>query len=1073
MKQTLLKPRLLPVLLPVMLLLTLLLGVRSFAAPAAGCPDVSPLTCGEVRLLPDKTFDFNGADGGLTDKNGVSLGFTMVDPPSKPGNPTPNADAPGYWPELLEVTGGNLVISTTAGLNYGASDSLDNALGIGLDLGEPVSLETVMVDIPPATGGFIQAGLWFGVSNPGPSGLGGTGTAEDDYIKLVIISDAVDSWRVQTLLEEDGISLNSTSDPIDATGPVTLRLELNASLRSVTARYCAGAGCDIATGPVLQTFNNVPGEWFSTDQAGIDLNVGTRSMGGIMASHRNALNSQLFSFASFSYLSGVSTVPISSDDGIDFHTWSFTPVNKPTAMAWGPDDRLYIADVTGIIHIFTLDTANETVLNEETVTAVQNRLMLGLTIDPDSTPSNVILWAAHSDLNQADGQANSGTVTRLSGPNFATREDVITGLPRAIANHATNNIHFGGDGRLYIAQGGNTGAGASNSGGSEFGPRPEQPLSAALLVADVKDPGFDGSCTSQIDPDGAIMDATGIAARDVPCDVQVYASGLRNMYDFTFHSNGQIYATENGLGVVGTFPDLSPSDLTWDPASGCEGMIIGSTEISNHFPGDRPDLLHRIVEGAYYGHPNPSRDECVFFGGNPTASPEYPVPPASDLTATDYMDTDKYEVGVQPLANWTQPLLSFGGNKSVNGVIEYNSNGAAFCGRMDGDLLFGYFSQSDQIRRVRLASNGGSVAFDETLIRSSAGVGGDSLSNPLPLTQDPDGRIYVGEFGNNSVTVFQPINVGLWATGGLPNLPVALLDAGSAVIGDRLYAVAGKTSSGAQRTLYAYSEPDKSWLALADLPAAYPPVENPAVAALDGKLYVFGGATAAFSGAVNKTAVYDLTTNTWTMLPDMPTARGGAAAKAIGNLIYVAGGMNATGDSVNVLEIFNPATNSWSSGPSMNTARDNPGSAVVAGKLYMFGGRTRSGGVAVDGTLNSVEIYEPGVGWSAGAPMPTGRRTMNVVVYNGEIIVMGGERTPDDGAFVANEAYDPANDSWRLLTDMPVGRHGAVAGLINNVIYVGSGGIIGGTSFTSDMDAFFFDCLASFNTNVYLPIVTK
>lgn len=1071
MRQSHIKFSLLPLLLLLLLLLTY--GARSFAASGMGCPDVTPLTCEEVKLLPDQLFEFDGTDGGLTDKNSVPIGFTMIDPPSTPGNPVPNADAPGYWPERLEIVGGNLVISTTAGLNYAAANSLDNALGIGLDLSEPVSLQTIMVDIPPATGGFIQAGLWFGVSSPGPSGLGGTGTAEDDYIKLIIISDAIGSWRVQALMEENGVPLSSTTDPIDASGPVTLQLELNSSLRTVTSRYCTGLNCDIAMGTVLLTFNGIPGEWFSTDQAGIDLNVGTRSMGGVMASHRNGLTPQLFSFSNFSYVSGVSVLPISSDDGIDFHTWSFTPVNKPTAMAWGPDNRLYIADVTGVVHIFTIDPDNETVLDEETVTTVENRLMLGLAIDPDSTPSDVVLWLAHSDLDQADGDANSGTVTRLSGPGFGTRQDVITGLPRAIANHATNNIHFGPDGRLYIAQGGNTGAGASNSGSSEFGPRPEQPLSAAMLVANVKDPNFDGTCTSLIDPDGSTMDATGVAARDIPCDVQVYASGLRNMYDFVFHSNGEIYGTENGLGVVGTFPDLVPTDLTWNPATGCEGMIMGSAAISEHFPGDRPDLLHRIVEGAYYGHPNPSRDECIFFGGNPTAGSDYPIPISSALTEPDYLDTDKYEVGRQPAPNWTQPLLSFGDNKSVNGVIEYNSNGAAFCGVLDGDLLFTYFSQSDQIRRVHLNSSGSSVIFDEALIRSAAGVGGDSLSNPLTMAQDPQGRIYVGEFGNNSVTVFQPINVGLWTSASLPTLPVALLDAGSTVVDNKLYAVAGKTNSGAQRTLYAFSAEDQLWTTLAELPAAYPGVENPAVAGLNGKLYVFGGATAAFSGAVNKAAVYDPATNSWTMLPDMPTARGGATAQAIGNLLYIAGGMDNDGNSVATLEIFNPATNSWSSGPDLVNARDNPGSAVFNGQMYVFGGRLRSGGTEQNGTLKSVEIYDPGTGWSAGAPMPTGRRTMNVVTYGDEILVMGGERTPEGDTFIANEAYNPATDSWRLLTNMPVGRHGAVAGLLDNVLYVGGGGIIGGTSFTADMDAFFFDCTAQFSINVYLPFITK
>lgn len=60
----------------------------------------------------------------------------------------------------------------------------------------------------------------------------------------------------------------------------------------------------------------------------------------------------------------------------------------------------------------------------------------------------------------------------------------------------------------------------------------------------------------------------------MPCDVEVYASGLRNAYDFVFHSNGLLYflircpllrllslstsySTDNGLGVTGTVPPIA------------------------------------------------------------------------------------------------------------------------------------------------------------------------------------------------------------------------------------------------------------------------------------------------------------------------------------------------------------------------------------------------------------------------------------------------------------------------------------------------------------------------------------
>ena len=81
---------------------------------------------------------------------------------------------------------------------------------------------------------------------------------------------------------------------------------------------------------------------------------------------------------------------------------------------------------------------------------------------------------------------------------------------------------------MFIAQGGNTGAGAPNTAQTEFGDMQEQPLSAAFLVADVDAVGFDGSCHNAQDIFGP-----------PPCDVEVFASGLRNTYDFVFHSNGR------------------------------------------------------------------------------------------------------------------------------------------------------------------------------------------------------------------------------------------------------------------------------------------------------------------------------------------------------------------------------------------------------------------------------------------------------------------------------------------------------------------------------------------------------
>lgn len=698
---------------------------------------ISPLSCSEIKVTDPFLLEWDESEGGIPDATGLGTGFTMI---------LPSTLGTGWLPANVTANfgGGSLDVRTTKGLKFTTSNNQDNALGVGLDLPNKALRLTTEILAPPAgTAKYEQAGLWFGIS-------------ENDYIKFVVISTP-NGPTIHVMQEVGGSNVGNKnlvfSLPV---GSVTLSLVADPATEAVHAYYRIGTGSEV----LYHSFASVPSAWFSKDAAGIDIRVGTRSFGGVFTSHRNASTPLTYRFGNFSVMEETSSSPTPPppSGAVDFQTWRFDGVDFPTAMVWGPDNRLYVSEVHGAIRRLTIDHAARTVTSIETFTTLGSRTLLGLAIDPASTAGNVILWTSHSSSSLSAGEANSGTITRLSGTGFSTRQDVITGLPRAIANHANNEIQFGPDGRLYIAQGGNTGAGAANDGTSEFGPRPEQPLSAAILVADVKAAGFDGTCRSDIDPNGTQMDATGVSAKDVPCDVRVYASGLRNSYDFVFHSNGSMYATDNGLGVEGTFPKLSPDHLTWSSSNGCEGMLKGSTEISAHNPGTRTDLLLRVQAGDYFGHPNPSRNECVFFGGNPTSSADFPVPTATGETQA-YMDTGKYQVGRQPEPIWTRPMFALGKNKSANSIIEYQSG--AFCNAMKGDLLVPYYSGTDQVRRIRLAADGLSVVGDETLIRSTKGTGGVTLANPLPIVQDPQGRIYVGETGNNGmVVVFEPIDGG-------------------------------------------------------------------------------------------------------------------------------------------------------------------------------------------------------------------------------------------------------------------------------------------------------------------------
>lgn len=1005
-----------------------------------GTPPISLLPATDIRVEGNVSFTFDGQDGGMLDGDIDEIGFTMVDPTSNPGNPNPLGGVVGYWPDKLDVTNSLLQISSTSGITFKNNNSQDNALGVGLNLpSEDLKLETTLLNLPTPAGGFAQAGLWFGQAIGG-----GDGSSEDNYIKIVVISPTVGNYQVQALMEQDGTVVKSVNIDIpDDPASLDLQMFLDPGAREVSAFYTVSEGI---TQP-LTIFDNVPDEWFSFDQAGIDPTIATRSFGGVFATSRNASTEQVFSFDDFSVTEEKAPGdPFTSD--LPFDRWTL-PVDNPTAIDVGPDGKIYVATLFGTIYAFDIDPQTRS-FEQEVITTIPdgeggNRLTLGIAVEPDSTPEDVVLWVGHSSGSVNNGALNSGKISRLSGPGFTQKEDVVTGLPRAIANHALNNIDFGPDGNLYLWFGGNTGAGAANNEPTEFGDRPEQVFTAAVLKVDIQkwkaDPtDFHSDASSPI---GEFIDE--FYARKAQelgreyTEVTVFASGLRNTYDGVFHSNGNIYAPDNGLGVTGTVP---PVPRLGDPSERIITTLFGEDPIDN--PGTQPDPLNRIVEGHYYGHPNPYRDEVVFKDGSFQGFDNMDADPTNDIPAEH--------------PEYTTPFLNLGNNKSADGIIEYTADN--FFGALQGDLLITNFSNGDNITRVELTEDGLAPISSSSLA--------EDFIDPLPIAIGPNGTeleglFFVGEFNGGRVTIME--SLGVWRTD-LPDLPnpLGVLDAGSAVVDGKLYMVGGKTNNGHINDVYMYDpgnpidESDDVWTTLSiGLPG--PAVENPAVVAFDGKLYTFGGSTGPFSGAVSNAAVYNPVTSTWNNLADMPTARGGAQADVLDGKIYVVGGLGSDGASLSTVEAFDPLTGTWLTGAAdpadLQTQRDNPGVTVVDDLLYVVGGRTRNAnGTIVDGGLSTMEIYDPVADqWVFGAPMPNGRRTMSIGTINGRIQVIGGE---GNASLDFNEEYNPATEAWRTLPAIETPRHGAAFGTIDDVIYVAGGGPTPGSSFTDVTEAFTF-----------------
>ena len=100
------------------------------------------------------------------------------------------------------------------------------------------------------------------------------------------------------------------------------------------------------------------------------------------------------------------------------------------------------------------------------------------------------------------------------------------------------------------------------------------------------------------------------------------------------------------------------------------------------------------------------------------------------------------------------------------------------------------------------------------------------------------------------------------------------------------------------------------------------------------------------------------------------------------------------------------------------------------------------------------DIYDPKTNtWAAGPPLPTARSGLTHALYQGMIVVIGGELPPD--TFAENEAFDPRSGKWRTLAPMPAGRHGTGAAVLGKNLYVAAGSLKPGSGdVTSQMIVF-------------------
>lgn len=185
-------------------------------------------------------------------------------------------------------------------------------------------------------------------------------------------------------------------------------------------------------------------------------------------------------------------------------------IYRPTSIAFDSNDRLFIANLDGVVTVVT-DTDGDGLGDKTTEFAKKEGLILGIEVSDDG--KTVYL-------------AGGGDVLKLTDPDLDGKSNtsvrIIEGLPSFIYDsHSNNGLQVGPDGRLYMTLGGT----------ASFG-QETHPLAGSILVSN---------------PDGS--------------NLEVFARGLRNPYDLTFTSRGQLIASDNGPERTGDQDELNLIEL--------------------------------------------------------------------------------------------------------------------------------------------------------------------------------------------------------------------------------------------------------------------------------------------------------------------------------------------------------------------------------------------------------------------------------------------------------------------------------------------------------------------------------
>jgi len=261
----------------------------------------------------------------------------------------------------------------------------------------------------------------------------------------------------------------------------------------------------------------------------------------------------------------------------------------------------------------------------------------------------------------------------------------------------------------------------------------------------------------------------------------------------------------------------------------------------------------------------------------------------------------------------------------------------------------------------------------------------------------------------NSVYAYDPVKNQWERKADMPTLRSGSV---TALLGDRIYVMGGgfKQANGQFKfltTVEIYYPDTDTWESGPDL---LMPHDYPAVAVLNGEIYVLGGHHPDATKAGPKTDPgFDFcerlnpATGTWEEIAPLIQPRFALSAVVVDDAILTMGGVAFTPEGFNnfsLVERYDAAHNRWvyDARYTLPWPAAGLGACTLAGQIYIFGG------YSTDNIHNRAARFDPAAGtWQRIADLPAPRAAMGVATLDNTIYLVGGwaddGRTPQADVF--------------------------------------------------------------------------